>query len=273
MSESTIVLSQLVIENCSAELHLNGAPLSRLTNDGISAENMAAEQWLIPGTNTIEVVVEPGSTPSIARTASKDLDYAKPMTAIGRLIRFRDGVKATVDNGELLVEARFEWRDGQPNRMQFPASASASADLGAAHGAWLWQSAPVLTLDEALIDEARALMDELEANIRGGNLEGLWRLTELQMMDCVRAFSAVSEEFLRGELASMIATYRGADPDPFIPRIREQHDFRLVCGGRLLQLVDKDFKPSFRLLDARTQQIAHFPTYVGRVGKELKVLR
>lgn len=272
MSEPTIVLSQLWAQNCSAELYVNGAPISRLSNEGIDTENMAAEQWLVPGTNTIEVVIEPGSTPSVARTEAKDLDY-RPMAAAARLIRFKEGVKATVENGELLVEARFEWKDGQPNRMHFPHSVGASVDLGAAHGAWLWQSAPSLTLDDALVDEARAVMDELEAAIRGKHLDRLWALTELQMTDCVRAFSAVTADFLKNELAQMIAHHTQPGFDPFLPRDRAQHDFRLVCGGRLLQLVDKDFRPSFRLVDPPTQRITHFPTYLGRVGKDLRVLR
>lgn len=272
MSDQTIVLSQLVVDGCTAELYLNGAPISHLLDPNISAENMAAEQWLVPGNNTLEVVVMVGSKPSVAKTEPRDLDF-KPMSAIARLIRFKDGVKATVENGELLLEATWEWRDGNPNKLRFPQSGFASKDFGAAHGAWAWQSAPVLTLDDALIDEARAVMDELEAAIKSGHLDRLWKLTELQMQDCVRAFSAVSEEFLRGELASMIATYKDAGDDAFVPRERSRHDFRLVCGGRLLQLVDEDFKPSFRLIDPRTQQIVHFPTYLGRVGNDLRVLR
>lgn len=272
MSQSTIILSQLEIDDCRAELFLNGAPLSRLTNSGVHLENVAAEQWLIPGTNVIEVLVEPGPTPSQARAGVVDTEF-RPMAAVARLIRFAEGAKGTVESGDLLGAATFEWRDGNPNRQAFPRSVTSSVELGAAHGAWLWQSAPVLTLGDELVEEARAVMDELEAAIRMTHAERVWSLLELQNGELLRAFPAYTEAGLRQELSQMLSYYKGSGEVTALPRDRAQHDFRLVCGGRLLQLVDKDYDPSFRLMDPRLDRVVHFPLFLGRVGKELRVLR
>ncbi|MBK6513880.1 MAG: hypothetical protein IPM79_29205 [Polyangiaceae bacterium] len=272
MSQSTIILSQLEIDDCRAELFVNGAPLSRLTNSGVHLENVAAEQWLIPGSNVIEVLVEPGPTPSQARAGVNDLEF-RPMSAIARLIRFSEGAKGTVETGELLGAATFDWRGGNPNRQAFPRSVTSTVELGAAHGAWLWQSAPALTLDDALIDEARAVMDELEAAIRGSHADRVWSLLELQNSELLRAFPAYTEAGLRQELTQMLSYYKAAGEVSALPRDRGAHDFRLVCGGRLVQLVDKDYDPTFRIMDTRLERVVHFPLFLGRVGKELRVLR
>lgn len=270
---ATIVLAQLVAEECVAELYVNGAPISRLDyRRGVTMENTAAEQWIIPGTNTVEVLVEPGSTPSLARYEERDLER-KPIVAIARLIRFEDGARGTVESGQLLAEAKWEWTPDKPDTQRFPKSEKATVDLGAAHGAWAWQSAPVLTLDDALIAEARAVIDDLEAAIRGGHVDRLWNLTELQQRECLRAFPAVSEEFVKTELASMVQNFREGGDASFLVRDPAEHDFRLVCGGRLLELVDKDNQPSFRMVDPGTQQVSYFPTFVGRHGNELRVMR
>jgi hypothetical protein len=273
MSDSTIVLAQLFAEGCTAELYLNGAPISRLSNPEINTENTVAEQWLIPGLNTIEVLINPGEHPSIARSDVKNVDYDAPMKATGRLIRFPDGADGRVESGTVLAEANFVWEAGNPNRMQLPASVSASTELGNAHGAWAWQSCPVLTLDEALIEEARQVMDSLESAIRGGHADQLFRLTEIQNRECMRALPAWSEDMVRAEFANMVATFKDAGNEAFPKRDPANHDFRLVCGGRLVELIDKDFQASFRLKNPDSGYVLFMNTFLGRVGKELRVIR
>src|SRR5262249_20214455 len=71
VSSSAIVHALLSVKTCTAELYLNDVPISRLTPAGLAAEGRAIEQYLIPGTNRIELLVEPGERPSQTRSGTR----------------------------------------------------------------------------------------------------------------------------------------------------------------------------------------------------------
>lgn len=272
MSEpDTVIMAQLEVKDCSAELYLNGVPLIRLGEDTVDGENRAVQQWLTRGDNTLELLVEPGPTPREARTHSKQL-AKKEMTAVARLIKFREGDDGNAASGTVLAEVRFDWDIKKPDPMTFPFSETTSTVLGSSFGPWAWESYPPMVLDEALVKEACALLDEMETAVKGGLADRIWQLTELSMRDTMRAYPGLNEAFLRADIKEMLQVF-GAEGDPTMPRDEAQHDFRLVGGGRLLELVDKDFRPSFRLKDKKRDQVVPFPTWVARVGKELRIVR
>jgi hypothetical protein len=268
----SVVMAQLEIQGCSAELYLNAVPLIRLHPEvTMFGENVAVQQWLTRGDNRLELLVEPGATPSVARSELRTVDR-REMKAVARLLRFKDGADGTAESGTLLAEASFEWDLTQPPRMTLPHSVVATSTFGSSFGPWAWESLPVLTLDAALVDEACEILGELDTAVRGKHADRVWQLTELQMRDAAKAYPGLNEEFLRADIDDMLRTF-AEEGDPICPRDRSEHDFRLVAGGRLLQLVDKDFRPSFRLKDRKRGQIVPFPTYLGRVGGTLRIVR
>lgn len=278
MSEpDTVIMAQLEVKGCAAELYLNGVPLIRLTPETMGGENRAVQQWLTRGDNTVELLVEPGPTPREARTARREIEK-KEMSAVARLIKFKEGADGSAASGTVLAEALFDWHAERPGappwpaRMTFPHSASASTTLGSAFGPWAWESYPAMVLDDALVAEARALLDELDTAVRGGHADRIWQLTELSMRDTIKAYPALNEGFLRADITEMLQVF-GASGDPTSPRDPAKQNFRLVGHGRLLELVDEDFRPSFQLVDKKRGQVVPFPTYVARVGKELRIVR
>ncbi|MBW2522815.1 MAG: hypothetical protein JRI23_01505 [Deltaproteobacteria bacterium] len=271
MSEPTVVYAQLAVEGCTAELYLNGIPITRVTpRPRVPVENVAVEQFLVPGTNHLTLVVEPGSKPSQARTEYREMEY-RPLEAWGRLLRFREGVPAEVEHGELLGEVSVIWADGKPARRTVPIEESTGIELGAAHGRWDWQDAPKLVLDDALVDEACAVMDELAMAIRTGHTGLWWQHIELQARDVQRAYPAITEAYIRGEMASDVQEYGGIDP--VVPRDRSRHDFRLAGGDRLLQLVDEDWTSSLEVLDPGSGAPVAYRLMLARIGKTLRVVR
>ncbi|MBL8741379.1 MAG: hypothetical protein JNK04_09800, partial [Myxococcales bacterium] len=113
MSDSdTIIHAQLEVFDTTAELWLNGVPVSRIQNDPsrVPIENVAVAQLLIPGSNTLELLVEPGSHPSVGRSEQRELPFRK-MSAFARLLRFRQGASGMKEEGELLGEVFFRWED------------------------------------------------------------------------------------------------------------------------------------------------------------------
>lgn len=272
MSEpDTVIMAQLEVKDCSAELYLNGVPLIRLGADTLGGENRAVQQWLTRGDNTLELLVEPGPTPREARTHTRQLPK-KDIRAVARLVKFKEGAEGTAASGTILAEASFEWDIKMPDPMTFPFSLQTATALGSSFGPWAWESYPVLTLDEPLIEEACGVLEELDTAVKGGHADRIWQLTELSMRDTIKAYPALNEVFLRADITEMLQVF-GADGDPTSARDKAQHDFRLVGRGKLLELVDKDFRPSFRLKDTKRDQVVPFPTYLARVGKELRIVR
>jgi hypothetical protein len=156
--------------------------------------------------------------------------------------------------------------------MTFPVSRARSADLGPANGRWAWQDAPALRLDEALLDEACALLDELDAAISTGDANRVWALSEPLVRDTLRAYPTISQEMLRADLAGLLDRCSKVST-PVVVRERARHDFRLVGRDKLLQLVDDDWSPSFKLVDVPGAEPMGYPMMLGRVGAELRIVR
>lgn len=273
LAPDSIIHAQLEISGCTAELWLNGVPVMRLdqTPGRVPIQNFAVMQLLVPGTNMLEIVVEPGSTPSVGRTEKRELMFSK-MWATGRLIRFEEGASGLVEEGHLLTEVNFRWDDPTLNdRMMFPKSSGMQVEMGAAFGTWGWQKAPDLVLDEALIAEARAVLDELEAALRAFDEQRFWQLTELQIKDVLRAYPALSEPAMRSELTTMIAHIKEGK-DPVFARDPENHDFRIVGGGKLLQCIDKDWTTSFKVRDP-AGDVLPYRIMLARIDGKLRVVR
>ncbi|MBW2453263.1 MAG: hypothetical protein JRI68_02080, partial [Deltaproteobacteria bacterium] len=186
--------------------------------------------------------------------------------------RFVDGVPATVEHGELLGEVKVIWQDGKPARRPFPVEESTHIEMGSAHGRWAWQDAPPLVLNEALIDEACRVLDEVATAIRTQHLGLLWQLNELQLRDVQRAYPALTEAYLRAEIAEGLTEVEGAD-DPVLPRDRSRHDFRLVGGDRLLQLVDDDWSTSFTLRHPSDGSPVPYRIMLCRIDGALRLMR
>jgi len=269
----SIIHAQLEVSHCTAELSINGVPASRIvwSPARIPIENVAVAQLLIPGTNMLELLIEPGSTPSVACTEKRELPFEK-MSAIARLVRFRDGASGLPEEGEILGEVFFRWDDISLDKQVFPQSTARQVEMGEAYGRWSWQDAPALVMSDALIAEARAVLDEVDAAIKTFSADRFWALTELQIKDVLRAFPAVTEAYLRGDLATMFDHYRDK-PEPVMPRDPAHHDFRLVAGDKLLQCVDKDWSTSFKLRDPGDGSAVPYSIFLARIDRQLRIVR
>jgi hypothetical protein len=279
MNATHVICATLEVQRCRAELYVNGFPLARLGPDGIVGTGMPVQQFLVPGTNEIELLIEPGSHPSVARTAARELDR-RSATATARLLRFPDGAMMEVENGELLCEVSWEGKpdggEGQPALLaapnRYPKSIARQVDLGALAGRWSWQDAPELQPDAALIDEARAVLDALKRAIESGSAPAYSALVEEATREGARAYP-VREARRTSELHAAFVAHYAAGKPPVLPLDRTHHDFRLVAGDRVLECVDDDFTPSLKLRDPETGAALPFSMLLARIDGRLQVVR
>jgi hypothetical protein len=230
--------------------------------------SIAVQELLVPGDNELELLVEPGTSPSRARVEYHE-ERLSGASAVARLVRFPDNVITDAANGELVVDVQWKSQDGV--REAFPKAIAKRAALGPWAGRWPWQDAPPLVLDDALVDEARAVLAELGDAFRRGSAAAYRVLLEAQSSDALRAYPALSEEFVQTDLERLVAHYH-ASPEPVLPLVRERHDFRLVAGDRMLQCIDKDWRPSLRLRDPSGQEVP-YPIFLARLDGRLRVVR
>ena len=273
MALDRVLHAQLHVDKCTAELWLNGIPLVRIDPKQRTAfESRGVEQHVIPGKNRLELLVEPGSHPSVARTELRQMDTGDAW-AVARLVSFPDGVFTEPENGTVLAEIRFDKPlPNEPTSRTMPTSLTAEVELGSANGRWAWQDAPVLAPGEALFAEARGVLAELAELYRVGSVPAIWKAFEAQTKELCRAYPAFTEAMARSELEVMTAHYTKI-PDRVLPFHEDEHDFRIVGGGRLLETIDRDWKGSLRIKDPDDGSETPVTHLLGRIDGRLRVVR
>lgn len=287
MSAPTQIQSDLDVKGCRAQLYLNDIPVMILGPGGMGGQRVASEQLIVPGRNRLELLVEPGPTPSTARTGSRHLE--KPAagdqpSASAKLVRFTidmlPGEKdswPSIEDPVVIAEAKWQWPPPAPEEsgeavVRFPQSVVNEIDLGPGRGRWRWQDAPPLVPGDALWAEVNHFIDEFDAAFRASRVDILWELSRQQGEDVQRCYSGLTEDFLRTDLARVVAFYRRS-AEPAFPRVPERADFHLVAGDRLLNVVDTDWTPSYRLRDPDDGSEVGVPMLLARVDGNLRIVR
>ncbi len=286
MSMSTQIQSDLDVKGCRAQLYLNDIPVMLLTPEGMGGQRVASEQLIVPGRNRLELLVEPGLTPSIARSGARHLEKptGEEPKASAKIVRFTIDMlpgetesRPSIAAPAVVAEAKWEWPPAVPDEtgkavFRFPESVVAETELGPGRGRWRWQDAPPLELDDGLRAEVTHFLDEFDAAFRSARMDVLWELSRQQSEDMQRCYSGLTEDFLRTDLARVVDFYRRS-AEPSFPRVPERHDFHLVAGGRLLNVVDTDWVPSYRLRDPDDGSEVGVPMLLARVDGNLRIVR
>jgi len=107
----------LQVESCNAEVFLNGIPVGFINHKKQTFLSLQVHKYLLNGENELELIINPGKTPSTARSKT---DLPKPsngMIAKTRITRYKQGEYADGENGTPLCE--IIWT-GNESDIQFP---------------------------------------------------------------------------------------------------------------------------------------------------------
>jgi hypothetical protein len=269
------IYAELHVEGCAAELYLNGIPLRRSRASDRPGASLPVHPYLVPGVNELEVLVEPGPTPSRAREA------ATPRLAAGasvhaRLVRHA-GQLTHPDAGERIAE--LTWRAAAAAPELFPQSLRVQATLDPPAGRWSWQDAPPLVLDASTHAEITSVLAAVAGAFERGDPSPVIDLLRVRFADGIRAYPGGGPASLKAETASYIR--RAANEGWGVRRLDPaQHDFRLCAAGRLVELVDRDWQPSLRFYSAATMgdepapdDEIHYAMMLARIDGRLQVVR
>jgi hypothetical protein len=249
---SNVLVAQLETNRVTAELWLNGLPLLRAT-ESWSRKSRPVHQFLQPGPNRLELVVEPGPTPSTGRIPWGSKTLPEQAWAEARLLVFQHGSAPEPELGTMLGKLRFDGRtpsDGGPVEREHRFPAIASLDV---HPGWsrqpVWAEAEPLRLEASVIEEAHATLEELARALRAGDRAGYETVAGSRVGGHLRAYPAMPVEMAERDVKELL-TKCWEHPDYVVDHERATQDFRLVGGDRVLQTIGRDFTPAFKYRDA-----------------------
>ncbi|SEM68082.1 hypothetical protein SAMN05444354_1213 [Stigmatella aurantiaca] len=254
---SHVIHAQLETRECTAELYINGFPITKLKPNE-HAISISVNEFLVSGKNHLEVRVD----------MVADIKQPHNPWARARIAKLSDGasVKAVAPN-DILSEITLRGFE----TLKETKTSTTWFDFNIIYEPWAWQNAPILHLNDALIDKAHTVLQEAAAVLFSGDLERYWLFFEVKLLDALRAYPAASEIFVRTHLKQLLAQNKGRETlAPFLDRKR--HAFRVVAMGHALHCIDSDGLPSLRMRNAQGIVIP-CRMFLAYVGSDLKVVR
>ena len=237
-----IIHAELKIDDCSAELWLNGIPLQRLTPNGSHNISIPAHLYLLDGQNTLEIVVNPGPIPSRAMEAIAS-SIPKGF-ALARLAAYEVGDFTGDPKAQILLEVSWDSTTAQPGT--YPRTVKTNGNLGKIFGHWAWETSATLTLDTVTINSATAVLEAIRASLEVGDPAVLLQLAENKFANAARAFPARPFNILVDQFRRMVAMDSAEKGWAFPKLDHDQFDFRLVADGRMLECINRDWRPTLR---------------------------
>ena len=249
LNKDTMIHLDLYIKDCTAEFYFNDIPLRKMNADE-NIHSLNAHHLLLDGENTMEIVIEPGSTPSIARSGDPGesennegvSDNAKVCL---RLTEYLVGAFAGDDkNGRVLMQLNWEMNKEVEDNIRFPYSRVIKMNLGQMLGPWFWQQCQPVNMARDLTQINRVAEQLYSAFIQGDGQQ-VARFCEPALRDLGRALPAYGENEFRSDLINDVQTNRELLPKA-VPFSELETDFRLCGGGRLVQLINKDWTDTIK---------------------------
>ena len=269
--EKTIVYAEVQLEGfgeCPVELFVNDIPVARAGGKFQPYASVTVPEFLIDGVNSLTLVICPGPTPSMSQRGGDCACGAKAdpkMEAVARITRLVDGVPAGPGAGGALIELKWTGVSGD----SLPKVVTVTGDAGKQLGAWAWQSAEILTLNDSTRKSATEFINKIKTAYENADPEPILASGKIKAAEIARIDpefgGAAFEEMVRGQLGEM----KGSPEWKPSGLSEDQYDLRLVAGGRLIEAIAKDWQPILRMVNDNFR----LAMLIGRVGGEWQIMR
>ena len=246
------------VEDCRAELWLNDIPLG-LAGPRNPFVSVAAPMYVVNGFNALEIVVNPGPEPAVSRNRTGE-PLPDQASAHARLAALYPGQFTDDPNAQVLIST--DWISGPLGHS--PLSVRNRVDLGQMYGDWPWQSAPRLTLDWTTVTQLADLLEHIRVSLQVGDASVLGQLARSKFESGARAFPTRTLPEIVRQFVSVMernAKTPGWSMQPLEP---SAFSFRLVANGRLIECLNKDWKPTLRSVPVEgSHHPMYFPMFLG----------
>jgi hypothetical protein len=266
-----LIYVELRIQDCCAELFLNEIPIGRIGPSGKIFLARPANSILVKGTNTLEVLVDPGPTPSQARRNPVSKTFPAGAYAQARLAKYREGAFVGSEDTTVLAQARWPDPDESTPQLKFPLSIRRQISLDSPFGNWVWERADVI--DPAKdFSEVSSLVTELHRAFAAGNPEPFLRLSGIYFRETAVCFPDHPVDEQERRLVDDIGGNAGRR-NWVRPLVTGDLDFRVCAGGRLVECICRDWTPVLNTLPQDDGDQFPLPLFLGRFEGKWQILR
>jgi hypothetical protein len=258
---------------CVAEFYLNDIPVVRRGPDlGLHFAGQS-NQYLVDGRNELSVLIHPGPTPGEAisgKGSARSRREAGGAEISAALCRYPPGATVGGPSREELVS--LAWTAEGDGRMVFPRVVTVARDLGPLFGRWAWQDAPKLSLDDASVGEIGKMLEPLRESLHKGDPEPFIESGKTRLEEIARAYDRKPGE-KKKIIRKTTADEASRDWWGIQPLETKNFDFRLCARGRLVELVDRAWKPVLRERPDGEGGVAYYDMMVGRIRDRWEIVR
>ncbi|MCZ6643284.1 MAG: hypothetical protein O7F71_17045 [Gammaproteobacteria bacterium] len=270
INTTSVIHAEAIVTGCKAELYVNQIPVTRIDPDQQDFVSMPVQQLLVDGVNSVELLLEPGLEPSRSRAPAEPKE-TEGMRALARLVRYPDGAFPDDESGTVIMTRSWEGASGQI--LDFPGIFECSSDLGPALGRWSWQDADRLTLDGAEMAELQRVLGDLHQAFANGEANRVTQLCQPRYRDGAVAYPARSYESIVAQITRMLQADSQRDDWQMEPLNAAQWDLRLCAQNRMVEAIDRDWRPIIRTRTRDDGIPFEFPALLAKIDGQFRVVR
>ena len=271
-SDQKMIHVEMEHKNCSAEVYINDIPLDKYDAGDQPFISIPAHEYLIDGINKLELVVNPGPTPSHAKRGSLKLDTTS-IFGKARLVRYPVGVFTGDPSAEVLAEVIYRGKKG--NQEMFPKVLSTNVDLGPMFGHWAWQDAETVMLDRKTVDSVMNYVKVIQEAYGKGDGELIIKKSKIELDETHRAYPARNRAnserlFIRDMQENSILPGWKIEPlNSILP------DLRVVANGKMIEAIARDWKPLVRTkpIPEYNNDVFDYQMFLSKINGEWQIVR
>lgn len=254
----------LRLMDCAVEVWLNDIPLHR-ASAGPDAKllTVPVAEYVRDGDNLLTVVPYPGSTPSSSREpqvakVSPDARFE------ARLVFYEEGEFPGSGGGREAISVA---AGGDVPMALRPVSTHRALRVPGAP--WAWQGATVLSLTPEVRAVLGRAIQQAHTAFAARDAQPLLNFGQPYFAEYARAYPALSAAVRADRFRRGFAAQPGDPPWKVAPLDPANVDLRLCAEGRLVEVIDRQFRP---LLRAESLPYP-FPMFIGMLGERPHMLR
>ena len=276
------------INGYDAEVWLNDAPILRTSTAFPWLAFPTVSEWIVQGVNELKAVVYRAERPKEPLLDRRRPIYAdpddeeddsgvvykapdlSPVRLQVALCRGQLGGLPDLYNQDILCA--LDWSPVPGQLPELPATATARRDIVHPFGRWSWEDAAPIALDRATMGEIGDVARSIRSYTEGGDvnaLAGLMRVKFDEVGRCYNFSPEEAEEKMRMVYEAVVTpgSFELAEIDP------AALDPRLCCGGRVVEVRNRDGRPAVRQKEPIGDQNWAMPVFLSKVGGQFVIVR
>jgi len=234
----------LRIESCEAEIWLNDFPIHRtVATDIPKLLTKPVAEFVHNGDNILTVIPFPGMTPSTSREPR--LVSPSPAAKIeAKLVFYEPGDFPGSGDGRDMMVAVFKAGESALSMPTQTIVEKCSLKIGI--GPWAWQRSQRLSLTPELRETIVKAVKRAHKAFAECDAEFFLKAGQLYFAEYAHAYLGMTAEIREKRFRAGFATCLGDPEWRIAPLDEDAFDFRLCADGRLVELIDREFRPILR---------------------------